>query len=71
MEKGLPSASEFMFYKEDPVRERMNRLYTNDKKNKLSEEFMSSQALEDLEVAAQSHPLYDDMKEDLEMQEYY
>ena len=52
-----------MFYKEDPVRERMNRLYTNDKKNKLSEEFMSSQALEDLEVAAQSHPLYDDMKE--------
>ena len=66
LEKGLPSASEFMFYKEDPVRERMNRLYTNDKKNKLSEEFMSSQALEDLEVAAQSHPLYDDMKEDLE-----
>ena len=66
LEKGLPSASEFMFYKEDPVRERMNRLYANDKKNKLSEEFMSSQALEDLEVAAQSHPLYDDMKEDLE-----
>ncbi|MCI6666602.1 MAG: discoidin domain-containing protein, partial [Romboutsia timonensis] len=60
------SASEFMFYKEDVVDDKMKNLFTNSSKNEVSKEFSSSQNLESLEVEAQAHPLYDDMKEDLE-----
>ena len=60
------SASEFMFYKEDVVADKMKNLFTNSSKNEVSKEFSSSENLESLEVEAQAHPLYDDMKEDLE-----
>ncbi len=57
------SASEFWIYKEDKVLDSMERLFTNDKKNELSDEFKSIEALNALEDASKGHPFYEDFKD--------
>ena len=59
------SASEFWFYKEDLLLNQMNHIFTNESKNKLSEEFNTIEKLNEFEVLAQQHPFYDDFKEDI------
>ncbi|MGE7925708.1 NPCBM/NEW2 domain-containing protein [Viridibacillus arvi] len=60
------SAAEFSFYKEDPVKDSMKKLFTDENHNKVSEEFNTVEKLEALEKNVQSHPLYDEFKEDIE-----
>ena len=60
------SASEFWFYKEDKVLESMERLFTNEKMNEVSEEFASTSALDALEKQVKEHPFYDNFAEDIE-----
>ena len=57
------SASEFWIYKEDVVLDSMERLFTNDKKNELSDEFKNIEALNTLEKESKSHPLYEEFKD--------
>ena len=60
------SASEFTFYKEDPVRDSINSLFTDSKMNKLSDKFNNLEAIEALDKEAQKNPLYDEYKESIE-----
>lgn len=60
------SAAEFSFYKEDQVKESMKKLFTDENHNKVSDEFNTVKKLEALEKKVQSHPLYDEFKEDIE-----
>ena len=64
--ENFASASEFWFYKEDKVLESMERLFTDEKMNKVSEEFASTSALDALEKLVQEHPFSDDFAEDIE-----
>ncbi|MEG0438177.1 MAG: NPCBM/NEW2 domain-containing protein [Solibacillus sp.] len=57
------SASEFMFYKEDPVSQKMKTLFTDDTFSKVSEAFNTVEALNNLEQEAKNHPLYVDFKD--------
>lgn len=60
------SASEFMFYKEDTVGDKLNRIFTNEQKNQVSEEFNTVDKLNELEEEAKSYVLYENYKEDFE-----
>ncbi|MEK4426467.1 NPCBM/NEW2 domain-containing protein [Solibacillus sp. FSL K6-1523] len=57
------SASEFMFYKEDSVSQKMKTLFTDDTFSKVSEAFNTIEALNQLEEEAKSHPLYENFKD--------
>ena len=60
------SASEFMFYKEDKVSEKIKNLFTDDTMSKVNEEFNSIDKLNALEEEVKEHPLYEDYKISLE-----
>ena len=60
------SASEFMFYKEDKLSDKMKRLFTDDTMSQVSEEFNSIENINSLEAEAKDHPLYSDFKEYIE-----
>ncbi|WP_192797491.1 NPCBM/NEW2 domain-containing protein [Psychrobacillus glaciei] len=59
------SASEFSFYKEDQVRDRMKKLFTDGAFSTVGEEFNSEEKMEALEESAKTHPLYTSFKEDI------
>ena len=59
------SASEFWFYKEDKIIDKMNNIFTNESKNELSEEFNTLEKLEAFDVEASTHPLYSEIAEDI------
>ena len=60
------SASEFMFYKEDKLSDKMDRLFTDDTMSEISEEFNSIEEIDALEEEVKNHPLYSDFKEYIE-----
>ena len=60
------SASEFMFYREDVISDKMKNLFTDSTMSNVSEEFNSVDKINDLEEEAKNHPLYEDYKEDIE-----
>ena len=60
------SASEFMFYKEDPVSDKMKGLFTDDTRSIVSEEFNTIDKINALEKEIKNHPLYNDFLEDVE-----
>ncbi|MCI6668747.1 MAG: NPCBM/NEW2 domain-containing protein [Romboutsia timonensis] len=60
------SASEFMFYKEDAVSDKIENLFTDSTMSKVSEEFNSVDKINKLEEDVKNHPLYEDFKEQLE-----
>ncbi|VYT63202.1 DUF5011 domain-containing protein [Clostridium tertium] len=60
------SASEFIFYKEDTVRDKMKNLFTDDTMSQVSEEFNSIEKINTLDKEVKNHPLYSDFKEDIE-----
>ena len=59
-------ASEFTFYKEDQLRDKMSRLFTDSTMSQVSEEFNTLEKVEKLELEAKEHPFYNDYKEDIE-----
>ncbi|MEG0448855.1 MAG: NPCBM/NEW2 domain-containing protein [Lysinibacillus sp.] len=59
------SASEFQFYKEDIVYDKMSRLFTDNTFSVVSKEFSTLEALNQLEEEVASHPLYSLFKEDI------
>ncbi|EJT5935304.1 NPCBM/NEW2 domain-containing protein [Clostridium perfringens] len=59
------SAAEFMFYKEDTLNEKFNRLFTDSSMNKVSEEFNTLDKLNAFENELKNHPMYDLYKEGL------
>ena len=60
------SASEFMFYKEDKLSDKMDRLFTDDTMSEISDEFNSIEDINALEEEVKNHPLYSDFKEYIE-----
>ena len=60
------SASEFQFYQEDPVSEKMEKLFTDATLSSVSDQFNSLDALTKLDAEAKGHPLYLQFKEDIE-----
>ena len=58
------AASDFMFYTEDVVAEKMARLFTDSNLTEVSEEFKSVEALEALENSAKTHPFYENLYKD-------
>ena len=63
---GTATASEMMFYKEDVAQDKLNGLFTDDTLTKVSEEFNSIQALNELEESVKEHPLYEKFKQSIE-----
>ena len=63
--QGWASASEFMFYKEDEIIDKMNNIFTNDSKNEVSTEFNTLEKLEEFRLEASTHPLYSEIEEDI------
>ncbi len=59
------SASEFWFYKEDTTLDKIGRLFTDNKMNKVSDEFKSLEKLQALEDSAKEHPFYENFKDDI------
>lgn len=60
------SASEFMFYKEDKLSDKMKNLFTDSTMSKVSAEFNSLEKLNALDEEVKGHPLYSDFKEYIE-----
>ncbi|WP_196000706.1 NPCBM/NEW2 domain-containing protein [Clostridium sp. 1001271B_151109_B4] len=60
------SASEFMFYKEDLVSDKIKNLFTDNTMSQVSEEFSNIEKISELEEEAKNHPLYSEFKEDIE-----
>ena len=60
------SASEFMFYKEDKLSDKMDRLFTDDTMSEINEEFNSIEEIDALEEEVKNHPLYSEFKEYIE-----
>lgn len=60
------AASEFMFYKEDAVSDKMAKLFTDDTLSVVDEEFNSIDKINVLDEEVKNHPLYEDFKEDIE-----
>ena len=60
------SASEFIFYKEDKLSDKMKTLFNDDTMSKVSEEFNTIENINTLEEEVKNHPLYSDFKEDIE-----
>ena len=63
---GTATASEMMFYKEDAIGDKAKTIFTNEQKNELSEEFNTIEEITEFEKKAESHPLYNSFKEDIE-----
>ena len=63
---GWASASEFWFYKEDKIIDKLNTLFTDSNMNVVSEQFNSIDKLNKLEEEAKSHPFYENFREDIE-----
>ena len=59
------SASEFWFYKEDKVLDSMEKLFTDESMNKVSEEFATEEKLNELEKQVKEHPFSDNLVEDI------
>ncbi|MDU4473428.1 MAG: discoidin domain-containing protein [Clostridium perfringens] len=59
-------ASEFTFYKEDQLRDKMSRLFTDRTMSQVSEEFNTLEKIEKLESEAKEHTFYNDYKEEIE-----
>ncbi|HAT4093099.1 TPA: discoidin domain-containing protein [Clostridium perfringens] len=64
--EGWASASEFMFYKEDSLTDKMQRLFTDNTMSKVNEEFNTIEKINALEEEAKSNPFYKDFKENLD-----
>ncbi|REB04781.1 DUF5011 domain-containing protein [Sporosarcina sp. BI001-red] len=60
------SASEFQFYKEDRVSEKMENLFTDASLSSVSKQFNTLDALTRLDAEAKDHPFYPQFKEDIE-----
>lgn len=60
------SASEFMFYKQDLVSEKVADLFTNGLMNELKPEYRSLEVITALEAEVQKHPLRESMMTDIE-----
>jgi len=60
------SASEFQFYKEDAVSDKMATLFTDNTMSAVSDKFHSVEALNQLETEAKAHPFYAQFKEDID-----
>lgn len=61
------SGAEFSFYKEDAVSDQMKNLFTDDTYSQVSEEFNTLDKLIALENEVKSHPLYPQLKEQLDL----
>lgn len=59
------SASEFLFYKEDQLSDKMGNLFTDNTFSTVNESFNTIDALNKLEEEAKGHPLYSLFKEDI------
>ena len=59
------SAAEFSFYKEDPVKDQMKNLFTDNTFSTVSEEFNTVEKLQVLEESVKEHPLYSQFTEDI------
>ena len=57
------SASEFWFYREDKMFDKIYSIFTDSNMNVISEEFKSVDKLNELEDELKSHPFYEDFKE--------
>ena len=64
--EGWALASEFGLYKEDATMDKIDRLFTDSTKSKVSDEFNTSAKLKELEDECKKHPFYNDFKEDLD-----
>ena len=64
-DQNWPTLSELAFYKEDVVDDKMDRLFTNELKEELSEEFDTIEKVQSLENEVKGHPLEDSYKESL------
>lgn len=60
------SASEFMFFKEDAIQDKVNAIFTDETKTVVSPEFSSVELLRELEEEAKQHPLYSSFKNTIE-----
>lgn len=60
------SASEFMFYKEDVVSDKMKKLFTDSTMSQVNNEFNNIEKINALEEEVKNHPLYSEFKEDIE-----
>ena len=63
---GTATASEMMFYEEDTVLDKANRLFTDNSMSKVSDEFNNKEAIDNLELELKEHPLYEEYKENIE-----
>ena len=63
--KTWAAAGEFMFFKEDQIADKMDRLFTDATMSQVSEEFSTVEKIKALELEAQSHPFYESYKESL------
>ena len=68
--EGWALASEFGLYKEDATMDKIDRLFTDSTKSKVSDEFNTSAKLKELEDECKKHPFYNDFKEDLNDAKY-
>ncbi|WP_195987623.1 discoidin domain-containing protein [Clostridium sp. D53t1_180928_C8] len=64
--EGWAAASEFGFYKEDSVKNKVQRLFTDNTYSVVNEEFNTIDKIEALEQEVKSHVLYSDFKEDID-----
>ena len=57
------SASEFMFYKEDEIRDKIKTLFTDGTMSVVSQEYNSVEKIDAFEESMKGHPLYEDFEE--------
>lgn len=63
--QGWASASELWFYREDSLLDKMNNIFTDESKNKVSSDFDTLEKLEAFEEELSIHPFYEEIKEDI------
>lgn len=61
------SAGEFVFYKEDQVRDAVKNLFTDNTMSAVAPEYNSVAKINELDNAAKAHPLYPMLKESLDL----
>ena len=64
--RGQQQHPEMMFYKEDAAQDKLKGLFADDTLTKVSEEFNSIEALNELEESVKEHPLYKEFKQSIE-----
>ncbi|GAA0864714.1 NPCBM/NEW2 domain-containing protein [Paraclostridium tenue] len=64
--QGWASASEFWFYREDNIINKMDKLFTNESKKQISPDFNTIEKLDAFDREASTHPLYNNIKEDID-----